>query len=284
MQDKNRFLTQLLIMAVIWLVMTHFLWPKNEPAPAPATSMVQQAQQREAEANDPKLSRSDRLKKLQTAIDEYRKIYQREGKSAAGIDARYQELRLLDQEANLEQNRTDYYDQAENLLKDMEANLAHRSATVVLAPGKPPTTIPDVGKDASNRLAEVRAARDRIHRTDIRYMIMDWLVAMTGRQPAFSYWFALLFLTLVLKAVLWPFTKKTFTYMRDMQRVAPMVKDLQEKMKGRPPDEVQKRLMALYKEHNVSPAQGCIGMILQMVVLIPVYSMVRVYEYQFSKG
>jgi YidC/Oxa1 family membrane protein insertase len=72
--------------------------------------------------------------------------------------------------------------------------------------------------------------------------------------------------------------------MRDMQRIAPLVKEVQEKMKGRPADEIQKRVLQVYKENNVNMAGGCLPSLLQMAVLIPVFYMVRIYEYQFSKG
>jgi YidC/Oxa1 family membrane protein insertase len=69
-----------------------------------------------------------------------------------------------------------------------------------------------------------------------------------------------------------------------MQRIAPLMKDLQEKMKGRPPEEQQKKMIELQKEHNINMTGGCLPMVLQAAVLIPVFYMVRMYEYQFSKG
>ena len=69
-----------------------------------------------------------------------------------------------------------------------------------------------------------------------------------------------------------------------MQRIAPKMKEVQEKLKGRPADEINREVMALYKKEGVSPAAGCVPMVLQMAVLIPLYSMIRMYEYQFRHG
>jgi YidC/Oxa1 family membrane protein insertase len=100
----------------------------------------------------------------------------------------------------------------------------------------------------------------------------------------FSYWFALVLITLIIKAVLFPFTKKQFKSMADMQRIAPKMKEVQEKLKGRPADEINRKVMGLYKEEGVNPAAGCVPMVAQMLVLIPLYSMIRMYEFQFQKG
>ena len=72
--------------------------------------------------------------------------------------------------------------------------------------------------------------------------------------------------------------------MKMMEQMNGQMKQMQEQMKNRPPEEQQKRMMQIYKEHNVSPAAGCMPMLLQAVVLIPVFTMIRMYEYQFSKG
>jgi YidC/Oxa1 family membrane protein insertase len=72
--------------------------------------------------------------------------------------------------------------------------------------------------------------------------------------------------------------------MADMQRLAPKMKEMQEKMKGRPADEINRKVMALYKEEGVNPAAGCVPLIAQMVALIPLYQMIRAYEYQFREG
>ncbi len=286
MQNRRQLLIIFLIYSGLWLVWFNYSSSQRVREQVTVATIREQARKAETEAANAQLSLSERLQRYQRAISLYQQVYGREGSKSVAIDARYQELRLLERMAKLEPQNTGYFDQAESLLKDMEANLVGKSAQVALDAARPEqlTAIADVGKDAARRLDEVRGSRDRVWRTDIRYRIMDFLVAMTGRQPWFSYWFALVVLTVVLKVLLWPFSKKQFAYMHDMQRIQPKVKELQEKLKDRPADEQQRRMMALYKEENVKLTGGCLPMIMQMVVLIPVYLMVRMYEHQFSKG
>jgi YidC/Oxa1 family membrane protein insertase len=287
-KDKqNSLISFLLLYGLLFMLWWQFFGSRSvAPPPPPAGTVEQQAQQKEQEARDPnsRISVGDRIKAYQAAINKYQEIYHRDGDKPAALNARYQELRLLDEMSALEKESTAHVAQAESLLKDMEAHLAGKSVTTVVKTGQPPVTIPDVGKDATTRQQEVRAERDRRNRHDPRYVVMDWLVRMTGARPAFSYWFALVLLTVVLKTLLWPVTKKQFQSMRDMQRIAPLVKEVQEKMKGKPADEIQKRVLQVYKENNVNMAGGCLPAVATMVVLIPVFYMIQIYEYQFSKG
>jgi YidC/Oxa1 family membrane protein insertase len=133
-------------------------------------------------------------------------------------------------------------------------------------------------------LETVLRDRDTRQRHHPLYQLLDFFVRLTGRMPGFSYWFALVLITVLIKAILYPLTKRQFKYMADMQRIAPKMKEVQEKLKGRPADEINRKVMALYKEEGVNPAAGCLPMFAQMAVLIPLYNMVRVYEYQFRQG
>jgi YidC/Oxa1 family membrane protein insertase len=114
------------------------------------------------------------------------------------------------------------------------------------------------------------------------YKIIDSLVAVTGRIPAFSYWFALLFIALAVKTITFPLTLKMYKSQREMQRVAPMMKELQEKYKGKP--EMNQKVMEFYKEHGVNPFASCLPMLVQLPFLWWVYNMIRLYEFHFQNG
>lgn len=117
----------------------------------------------------------------------------------------------------------------------------------------------------------------------ILYKIMDSLVAVTHRIPWFSYWFAIILLTVIVKILITPLTKAQFKGMREMQRIQPLIKELQEKYKG---DQrvLGEKTMQLYKEHGVNPLAGCLPILIQMPILILVYTMIRYYEQQFANG
>ncbi len=85
-----------------------------------------------------------------------------------------------------------------------------------------------------------------------------------------SYGWALIALALVVRIVLWPLTEIQFRSMAEMQKVQPLVKQLQAKYKG-DPQTLNTAMMALYKEHKVNPLAGCVPMLIQFPILIGLY-------------
>jgi YidC/Oxa1 family membrane protein insertase len=86
---------------------------------------------------------------------------------------------------------------------------------------------------------------------------------------------AILLLTLVIKIVLIPIFRRQLVSTRRMQLIAPEVKEIQRRYKG-DRAKVQQATAQLYKERGVSAA-GCLPVLLQMLLLIPLYSV-------FSQG
>lgn len=124
---------------------------------------------------------------------------------------------------------------------------------------------------------------DAKNRNDYRYKFMSLLVKATGSVPGFSYWFAMVLLAVIVKLIITPLTKAQFKSMKEMQRVQPLMKELQEKYKDNQ-QELGKKMMELYKEHGINPLSGCLPILIQMPVLFGVYSMIRTFELQFAKG
>ena len=85
-----------------------------------------------------------------------------------------------------------------------------------------------------------------------------------------SYGWALIALALVVRIVLWPLSEIQFRSMAEMQKVQPLVKQLQAKYKG-DPQALNTAMMALYKEHKVNPLAGCVPMLIQFPILIGLY-------------
>lgn len=99
-----------------------------------------------------------------------------------------------------------------------------------------------------------------------------------------NYGWAIVLLTLVIKMILLPLTIKSYVSMRKMQEIQPKMKAIQGKYKpklkdkqGRPKVEMQRKMqeemMALYKEHGVNPASGCLPMLVQLPVLYGFYKL-----------
>jgi YidC/Oxa1 family membrane protein insertase len=75
---------------------------------------------------------------------------------------------------------------------------------------------------------------------------------------------------LILKVVLSPLTKKSLTSGRKMQKIQPLMREIQQKYKNDLKTQ-QIELQKLYKEHDVSPLGGCLPLLLQMPIFFALY-------------
>ena len=124
---------------------------------------------------------------------------------------------------------------------------------------------------------------DRENSKDWKYQILDFFVGITGRISWFSYWFAIIAVTVIVKIIITPLTKAQFKAMKEMQKVAPLVKEIQAKHKG-DQKTIGEKTMALYKEHRINPFASCLPLLIQMPILFLLFYMIKSYEFQFAKG
>ena len=92
---------------------------------------------------------------------------------------------------------------------------------------------------------------------------------------------AIVIQTLIINLALMPLRISQMKSMLKMQRIAPQVKSVQEKYKKysmRDPrkQEMNQEISALYKEHGVNPAGGCLPLLVQMPFLFAYYRMLGV--------
>lgn len=87
-----------------------------------------------------------------------------------------------------------------------------------------------------------------------------------------NYGVSIILITLLTKVILLPFTQKSFTHMRAMQAIQPKINALREKHKDKP-QELNKQMMRLYREHKVNPLGGCFPMLLQMPVFFALFGL-----------
>ena len=84
---------------------------------------------------------------------------------------------------------------------------------------------------------------------------------------------AIVLLTLVIKTVLIPISRAQIVSQRRMQMLQPEIKALQTKFKGNRA-KVSEETMRLYRERGVNPASGCLPAVLQLGLLLPIYSVI----------
>src|SRR5438093_7108711 len=89
-----------------------------------------------------------------------------------------------------------------------------------------------------------------------------------------NYGLAIIILTLGIRLLLLPLGLKQIRSMQAMQVLQPQIKSLQQKYKGNK-QKLNEEMMKLYKERGVNPLAGCLPMLLQIPVLIALYSVLR---------
>jgi YidC/Oxa1 family membrane protein insertase len=88
-----------------------------------------------------------------------------------------------------------------------------------------------------------------------------------------NYGIIILVLTILIKLVLFPFTFKTYKSQAKMRVLAPEIKEINEKYPGNDNAMIrQQETMKLYSRAGVNPMGGCLPMLLQMPILIEMFS------------
>jgi len=85
---------------------------------------------------------------------------------------------------------------------------------------------------------------------------------------------AAIVVTLIIRLLLWPWYQKNALSQRSMTKLQPKLQDIQKKYKTEPQKQTQE-LMALYREHKVSPSGMFLFMFAQFAILITLY---RVFQ------
>lgn len=93
-----------------------------------------------------------------------------------------------------------------------------------------------------------------------------------------SYGFAIILLTIFIKVLMYPLTKKQVESMKGMQELQPKLKKIQEQYKGNP-QMLQQRMTELYKEAGVNPLAGCLPLLIQMPILMGMFYALQGYTY-----
>ena len=85
---------------------------------------------------------------------------------------------------------------------------------------------------------------------------------------------AIILLTLVIKTILIPLFRQQIVSQRRMQMLQPEIASINSKFKGNR-TKISEETMRLYKERGVNPAAGCLPTVLQLFLLLPIYSVIN---------
>jgi YidC/Oxa1 family membrane protein insertase len=89
-----------------------------------------------------------------------------------------------------------------------------------------------------------------------------------------SWGLSIILLTIVVRAALLPLAVKQFRSMYALQRIAPQLKQLQEKYK-QDKQRLQQETMKFYQEHKVNPFASCLPLVAQLPVFLSLFYMLR---------
>ena len=97
------------------------------------------------------------------------------------------------------------------------------------------------------------------------WQVLIFLFGLVG-----NFGVAIICLTIVVRAILFPVAQKQFASMAQMRAVQPKMKALQERFKEDKP-KLQQEMAKLYKDEKVNPLAGCLPIFLQIPIFFALY-------------
>lgn len=89
-----------------------------------------------------------------------------------------------------------------------------------------------------------------------------------------NYGLAIIIFTILTKVLLFPITYKQSKAMDEMNKLAPIEKQIREKYKGNK-EKMSEELMKAYQEHNVNPMGGCLPLLIQLPIILAMFYIVK---------
>ena len=102
------------------------------------------------------------------------------------------------------------------------------------------------------------------------FWLLHWLNSTIGNMGI-----AIISLTLIVKAILFPLAFRSYVSMAKMKELQPEMEKLKEAA-GDDRERLQKGMMELYKKNKVNPASGCLPIILQIPIFFSLYKVIFV--------
>ncbi|MGB9780711.1 YidC/Oxa1 family membrane protein insertase [Caldanaerobacter sp.] len=91
-----------------------------------------------------------------------------------------------------------------------------------------------------------------------------------------NYGVAIIIFTVFIRVLLLPFYLKQMDTMKKMKEIQPLVEELKKKY-GKDPQKLNIETMKLYQEKKINPFGGCLPMLLPLIILWPLFMMLRTY-------
>ena len=119
--------------------------------------------------------------------------------------------------------------------------------------------------------------------SNIVQQVLTILYSFTESMGMPSYGLAIVIMTIIVKLLLYPLTKKQIESTKSMMEIQPKMKAIQEKYKN-DKERLNMELANLYKNEGVNPLAGCLPLIVQMPIMIGIFYGIRDFHYAGSSG
>ncbi len=104
--------------------------------------------------------------------------------------------------------------------------------------------------------------------------IVNLLIWLYNVLPGGDLGFAIIVLTIIVKAILYPFTVAQIKQQRALQEIQPKIEEIRARLKD--DKEAQaKELMDLYRKEKVNPASSCLPLLIQLPIFIGLFQALR---------
>jgi YidC/Oxa1 family membrane protein insertase len=101
--------------------------------------------------------------------------------------------------------------------------------------------------------------------------LLKWILMFFQKRIP-NYGVAIILLTLVVKVLTFPLTKKGSENTLRMQALSPKIKEIQEKNKNNP-QKMNAEMAEFYKKEGYNPLSGCLPMLIQFPIFIAMYNL-----------
>ncbi len=104
--------------------------------------------------------------------------------------------------------------------------------------------------------------------------LYNLLLLLVGFLPGNSVGLSIIIVTIIVRLILFPLTGKSIKAQRAMKELEPELKKIRERYKD-DKQEQAKRTMELYQEKGVTPFSGCMPLLIQIPIIIGLYTVFK---------
>ena len=104
--------------------------------------------------------------------------------------------------------------------------------------------------------------------------ILGALIRLIYNVVGKNYGLSIILFTILTKALLFPITYNQSKSMEEINKLAPLEKEIREKYKGNK-EKMSEELMKVYEKHKVNPMGGCLSALIQIPIIFAMFYIVK---------